>query len=123
MQVTLDAVIELHDLCKVILSRWAQGHGVEQRKSIALRRAYLLSHIVKRAEQAPVSFFEPEVWDIWNNFLSSVKRLTEAIVLDTLSDFRESDSVRDSLAGVLVFSRWLISRLVTLHKRRQGDGV
>ena len=117
MQAMLNIFVELHEFCNLTFTRWSQVPDLEPRKRIAQRKAYHLSYIIQRIQEAPVPFFIPEVWEIWTNCLDTGKKLADLFMLDALSQFESTDLVYDALTRILVFLRWVISRLVNLESR------
>ena len=64
-----------------------------------------------------MAIFIPEAWSIWNKYLKSVDVLIKIILVDALSEFTNADKACDCLAQVIVTTRWIISRLITIQSR------
>ena len=134
---TLFKVLTLHEILNSYYSKWNTPSNPGNRKPTVIRKvyihivisllfensnllyfqAYLLSYTIRRTREARISIFIPEAWDIWCDYLDSVDILLKLMILDALSDFVETEKVKNSLIKIIISTRWVISRIITLQNR------
>merc|ERR1712137_61269 len=114
---TLCYLIEIHEFCNTIISKWSYPSKIPERKKLTLRKAHILAYLVSRIRNSPISFFIPEALDVWSRYLDLVDLMADILVVDALLNFQYTDNANTSLTRVIVATRWTISRLVALQTR------